>query len=166
MPEKHIPIRGLLAIETRIVLERLAKAQPGETVTYEELDRITGCNVRKRRNVLTTPINKLLNEQAMVFVSEVGKGIRLLTNEEIPNLGQRDITRVGRIAKRSIKRLAAVDYDKLSEQGKIIHNTSMTILALAQRSSTTKSMSLVQEAVGKRTSPLPLGDTLRLFSSS
>lgn len=32
MSEKFIPIRGQLAIETRIVLDRLAKMQPGEIV--------------------------------------------------------------------------------------------------------------------------------------
>jgi hypothetical protein len=166
MSEKRIPIRGLLAIETKIVLDRLAKAQPGETVSYEELNKLTGCDVRKRRNVLTTSTNKLLTEQSKVFVAETGKGIRLLRNEEIPTLGTKDIARVGRIAKRSIRRLAATDYDKLSEQGKLHHNTSMTILALVQRGSTAKSLSLVEEAVGKRTSPLPVGETLKLFGSS
>lgn len=165
MGEQKIPIRGLMAIETKIVLERLAKAHPGETVTYEELNKLTGCDVRKRRNVITTSTNKLLNEQLKVFVADVGKGIRLLTNEEIPALGARDISRVGRIAKRSIKRLAATDYDKLSEQGKITHNTGMTIMALVQRGSTAKSMALVQEAVGKRTTPLPVGETLKLFGA-
>src|SRR5579872_7337382 len=158
MNERRVPIRGLLAIETKIVLDRLVKAQPGETISYDELNKLTGCDVRKRRNVLTTPINKLLNEQAMVFVSEVGKGIRRLTNDEIPALGSRDIGRIGRLAKRSIRRLAATDYDKLSEQGKIQHNTHMTLLSLMQRSSTARSLTLVQEAVTKRTNPLPVGE--------
>lgn len=164
--EKHVPIRGMLAIETKIVLDRLAKAQPGECVPYAELDTLTGCNVRKRRNVITTAVNKLLSEQAKVFLTERGKGIRLLTNEEIPSIGARDISRVGRIAKRSIRRLAATDYDKLSEQGKILHNTHMTILALVQRGATAKSLALIQDAVAKRTNPLPVGETLKLFSSS
>jgi hypothetical protein len=165
MSERQIPIRGLLAIETKIVLERLAKAQPGETVTYEELNKLAGCDVRKRRNIITTSTNKLLVEQAKVFVSETGKGMRLLHNEEIPALGARDIGRVGRIAKRSIRKLAAADYDKLSEQAKIQHNTHMTLLSLVQRGATTKSLALVQEAVTKRTNPLPIGDTLKLFSA-
>lgn len=166
MVQGRIPIRGMLAIETTIVLERLGKAKPGETVSYQELDRLTGCNVRLRRNVLTTSINKLLAEQAMVFVAERGKGIRLLLNEEIPSLGARDIRRIGRISKRCIRRLTATDYDKLSEQKRIEHNTHMTLLSLMQRGSTAKSLSLVQEAVTKRTNPLPLGDTLKLFSAS
>lgn len=165
MSEKYIPIRGLLAIETKIVLERLAKAKPGEVVRYDELNTLTGCDVRKRRNCLTTPINKLLAEQAKVFIAERGVGIKLLTNEEIPTLGARDISRVGRIAKRCIRKLTAVDYDALSEQGKITHNTGLTILSLVQRGSTSKSMTLVGEAVAKRTNPLPLGDTLKLFSA-
>lgn len=165
MSERYIPIKGLLAIETKIVLERLAKAQPGECVPYAELDTLTGCNVRKRRNVISTSINKLLSEQAKVFIAERGKGIRLLRNEEIPSLGARDITRCGRIAKRSLRRLAAVEYDQLTEQGKIQHNTHMTLLSLVQRGSTAKSLSLVQEAVTKRTNPLPVGETLKLFSA-
>lgn len=163
MADKKLPIRGLLAIETQIVMDRLAKAQPGETVLYEELDNLTGCNVRKRRNVITTSTNKLLAEQGKVFIADWGKGIRLLKNEEIPSLGSRDIARVGRIAKRCIRKLAVSDYDKLSDQAKIVHNTNMTILTLVQRGSTAKSLQLIQDAVVKRTNPLPLAETLRLF---
>lgn len=159
-----IPIRGMLALETRLCLDRLAKCQPGELVSYAELNEITGCNVQQRRNVISTSINKLLSEQAMVFVAQHGEGIRLLTNEEIPSLGSRDIARIGRIAKRSSRRLAAADYDKLSEVGRVQHNTHLTILSLIQRGSTKKTVSLIEEAVGKRAHPLPLGDTIKLFS--
>lgn len=165
MKQGFIPIRGQLAIETSIALERLSKAKPGETVTYKELSELCGCDVRKRRDIITTPINKLLSEQSKVFITEHGKGIRLLTNEEIPALGFKDIGRIGKIAKRSVRRLAASDYDTLSETAKIAHNTHLTILSMMERGTTKKSLTLVTEAVGKRTHPLPLGDTLKLFSS-
>ncbi|CAM6006560.1 unnamed protein product [Sphagnum balticum] len=165
MKEGFIPIRGQLAVETSIALERLSKAKPGETVTYTELNELCGCDVRKRRNIITTPINKLLSEQSKVFVTEHSKGIRLLKNEEIPSLGFKDISRIGKIAKRSVRRLAASDYDSLSETAKIAHNTHLTILSMMNRGATKKSLSLVTEAVEKRTHPLPLGDTLKLFSA-
>lgn len=160
-----IPIRGMLALETRLCLDRLAKCQPGELVSYAELNEITGCNVQKRRNVISTSISKLLSEQAMVFVPQHGEGIRLLTNEEIPNLGSRDITHIGRIAKRSSRRFAATDYDKLSDTGRIQHNTYMTLLSLIQRGSTKKAIGMIEKAVEKHAHALPLTETIKLFSS-
>lgn len=166
MAKMFVPIRGQLAVETSIALERLGKAKPGETVLYSELDQLCGCNVRKRRNIITTSTNKLLVEQSKVFVAEHGKGIRLLTNEEIPSLGFRDISRISRIAKRCVRRLAASDYDALSDTAKIAHNTHLTILTMMERGATKKSLSAVTEAVIKRTHPLPLSETLKLFGVS
>lgn len=163
--ERKIPVRGLLAIETQIVLERMSKMLPGEVVTYAELNKLSSCNVQERRNVISTSANKLLAEQGKVFVAEHGKGVRLLTNEEIPSLGAKEIGRIAKISKRVAKKMSSVDYDKLSEQGKIHHNTHMTILVLMQRASTKKSLETVEGAVVKRTSPLPLGETLKLFGA-
>ena len=146
-----------------VCLERLAKAIPGEVVPYSELDALAKCDVRKRRNVLITPINKLLVEQGKVFVAERGKGIRLLKNEEIPSLGNQDISRVSRIARRCIKRLAAVNFDALPDEEKVRHNTGMTILTLFQRGATQKAVKLIEETVRKQSNPLPLGETLKLF---
>lgn len=166
MTEKQMPIRGLLAIESKIVLERLGKMQPGELVSYDELNQLTKSNVRQRRNVLTTPIKKLLNEQSKVFIAERGKGIRMLRNEEIPALGTRDVSRVGRIARRSIRTLSAVNFTELPDDKKISHNTSLTILSLVQRGSTAKSVKMIEDSVKKQSNPLPMGETLRLFSGS
>lgn len=163
--ERYIPIRGLLAVETKIVLERLSKANPGDTVTYKELDELAKCNVRKRRNVITTSVNKLLVEHGKVFISEKGVGIRLLKNEEIPSLGPRDISRVSNIARRCMRRLAAVNFDELPTEEKVRHNASLTILTLFQRGSTTKAVKMIEETVRKQSNPLPLGETMKLFSS-
>ena len=161
--EKYRPIRGLLAIETKICLERLAKAEPGETVLYEELNNLAKCDVRKRRNVISTSTSKLLTEQGKVFIAERGKGVRLLRNEEIPNLGARDTSRIGRIARRCAKKLAAANFDALSPEAKVRHNASMTVMALFQRGSTAKAVKLIEETVRKQANPLPLTETLKLF---
>lgn len=163
--ERKIPVRGLLAIETQIVLERMAKMNPGEVVSYSELSSLASCDVQKRRNVITTSTNKLLAEQGKVFVAEHGKGVRLLTNEEIPSLGAKEIGRISKISKRVARKMATVDYDALSEQAKLHHNTHLTILTLMQRASTQKSLKTVEDAVVKRTNALPLGETLKLFGA-
>lgn len=158
-----MPIRGLLAAETKIVLDRLAEAKPGETVTYNELNMLTKCDVRKRRHMLTTPINKLLSEQARVFVANRGLGLRLLFNSEIPSLGQRDLSRVRNVVRRSARRLATVDYNSLSPELRIQHNSILTVYALFQRSTTTGAMRRIEEAVATQSRTLPLRDTLKLF---
>jgi hypothetical protein len=164
--QKHIPIKGLLAIESKIVLDRLSKAQPGETIPYAELDKLTGCDVRKKRCAIHTPISKLLVEQGMVFICERGVGIRLLHNSEIPSLGQRDITRVSNISRRCIKRLTAVNFESLSSEEKVSHNTALTLLSLFQRGSSNKSMKLVEESVKRQANPLPMAETLKLFGQT
>lgn len=163
--ERKIPVRGLLSVETEIALDRLSQAVPGEVIEYGELDKLCGCEVRKRRNILDTSMRRLLAEQGMVFVAEHGKGLRLLKNEEIPSVGFKDIARIGKISKRCARRLSAVDYDTLSAQSKIAHNTHLTVLSLFQRASTKSSLQKVGQAVADRTHPLPVGDTLRLFGT-
>ena len=161
---KRHPIRGMMATETRIVLERLSKVQPGETVTYRELDQLTACDIRQRVYVINTARNKLLSEEGKVFVTERGIGVRLLENEEIAKLGTQDTSRISHIARRCAKKLAAADYDALSSDGKIRHNANMTVMMLFQRASTAKSLKLIEEKVKINTNPLPMAETLKLFS--
>jgi hypothetical protein len=163
MEINHKPIRGLMAVESKTVLDRLTLVQPGETVSYVELNDLTQCDVRKQRYVLTTPINKLLCEQGKVFVAERGVGIRLLHNSEIPSLGQRDISRVGNISRRCLRRLSAVSFDTLPPDRKVAHNTAMTVLALFQRGSTAKTVRRIEEAVKTTSSSIPINETLKLF---
>ena len=159
----YIPMRGIMAVETKIVLERLALMQPGETVTYEELDKITGCNVRKRSYVMRTPIKKLLTDSGKVFVAERSVGLRLVRNSEIPQLSNKDITRIRHIAQRSIRHLAAVKFEELSVEEKVRHNTNMTLLAMFQRVTTPNSVKVIEESVKRQSNPLPITETLKLF---
>jgi hypothetical protein len=161
----YIPIKGNLAVETTIALRRLAEAKPGETVTYTELNALCGCDVRHRRNVLTTSTNKLLSEQGMVFVVDWGRGVRLVPNEEVPSLSTADLRKLSKAAKRASRRLQAVDYDSLSAQSKLQHNTSLTILQFIQKGATERTQKVIADAVGNRTRPLPMDETLKLFGS-
>lgn len=48
-------------------------------VPYGELDALAKCNVRKRRNVINTPIRKLLTEQACwLIVAALPVGLAML----------------------------------------------------------------------------------------
>jgi hypothetical protein len=148
------------SLETRMLTEMLLSAQVGETVTFTDMSTRVGYNGGGGDPHLQSAKNRAFNEKGAVFDSVRGVGYKRLNDKEIVSDATRDRERVGKSAKRAIKKLATVKYSDLPESERLTHNVEMTILnaqaALAKR----KTVGLIEARVNQSSEALTLAKTI------
>lgn len=151
-------------IDTKTILERLRKAEPGELVTYAELSEIIGRDVRATaRGCLTSAMRGALRE-GLVFSSVKNEGVRLLPDDGIAGVGLAAVKHIGRAARRAGKKLACVrDFDAMPNAAKVQHNMGMSVLGAIVHSTSAPSMKRVEATVEKAQTQLPIAKTLDIF---
>lgn len=153
--------------DTKFIAQLLAKAEPGGTVTYQELSDAIGRDVRKfARSALCTALRHQVAE-GRVFEAIHNEGYRRLTSEEvIKTQAAKGLSRISRTARRTAQRVQAVDYAKLGDSDKTAHNTQLSILGAVTQMTKPKAMMEVEKAVKTRSETLPIGETLRLMTGT
>ena len=138
-----------ISIDTHVVYKRITALNPGEIVSYTELSTLIGRDFQSfGRGNYETAQKIALRENRMVFSSVRGVGIKRLKNEEIPAVvGYGTMTKIRKAAKRGGKKIIASDYDTLSSEGKIRHNTGLSILGAFVQMTRPKSIAQIDEAV-------------------
>lgn len=87
--------------------DRLAEVPIGETITFAELEAVTGRDVSdKRRYLLVRAMDRLNTETGAVFENVFGIGYQRVPIDEVPNTGGQARRRIRKIAARCAKRLA------------------------------------------------------------
>ena len=155
-----------MSVDTRLLYQRLAELQPGETITYEALSALVGHDVQRRRQNLTSARNKALNEDGIVTEAVAKVGIKRLTDHDnVSGTGEALRSRVRRATGKAVRKLMAVDFAALTQEDKIRQNAELSqisaLKAFAKDHYTARLEAEVKKAnVGM---PLPLGRTLDSF---
>ncbi len=140
------------SIDTQEIARRLRLTTIGELVTYAELDKLI--NRSSRRHGLFTARRELLNE-CIVFAAVANEGVRRLPDEEIVQTGRSVIRKVNRASKRGMRVLSTVNYDQLATPMQLLHNASMTVLALTAATSGADSVRKIEAGVKDSSAALP-----------
>jgi hypothetical protein len=145
------------SIETKWLIDRGRRLQVGEVVTYEELSKLIGIDVREEgRGALRSARNILLRDEQIVLDSVPNVGLKRSSDSEI-------VQSAG--AQRGVQRLTAVaDFDRLSDADKLAHNASVSALAVIKLMGKPKSVERIAASVNTaNTGSLPIARTLELF---
>ena len=159
---------GQRAYETQLLADRLLKTQPGELVSYEELSKIAGMDVRPGGpgyGRLGSARNIALCEGRILLEPVAGEGIKRIVPEEQAGLGPKYVSTLKRASRRRLRKLAAVEYDKLNDQQRTQHNVAASVLGCVEVFTRPKSLEKLTGAVQQATAKLPIGDTLKLFNT-
>lgn len=135
-------------------------------VEYGELSRLISGDVQgKHRYLLETARRVLVKEDRIVVECVFGKGVKRLENDAIPALGDLARGRISRLSKRTARKLACADYEKLSKEQRLEWNTHMSLMGVL--ASVTKPQKVLQlkAAVSAMEDRLPLNKTLELFKT-
>lgn len=142
------------SLDAQLLAKRLRETTVGETVTYEEMHELIGRD--PRQHGLYTALRELLRDR-LSFGCISGVGFKRLNDAEIVDKGSTNVKKINRMARRSIRVLAAADYESLPQEKKLKHNTSMTIYALAAASTGHESVKRIEHQVQDANSALPAG---------
>lgn len=148
------------SLETRLLTDMLLAARVGETVTFSDMSRKVGYEVGGGDPHLQSAKNRAFNEKGAVFDSVRRVGYKRLNDAEIVSDATRDRERVGKAAKRAIKKLATVNYSSLPEPERIKHNVEMTILNAQASLAKRKTAGLIEAKVNQSSEALTLAKTI------
>jgi hypothetical protein len=148
------------------LIKQAATADYERVISYEELSKAAGCNVLAKRNVLMTARNRAQLEAAAVFGTIIGVGVKLLTSSETISIGDHHLTHVRKASTKTLRKLATVKYDELSETDKVRHNTNASFIGAMRLMTNASSRKRLEGAVANAQAKLPVKETLRLFGAA
>ena len=153
--------------ETNMVLKRITETTDGDFISYSELSSLIGGDIQNEKRHHLDSARKIAKDEGIVFGVIINKGIKRLNDQEKVQEGYRGIEQVRRKAIKSAKTLACVEnFDLLSTELQIKHNTTLSVLGAVNLFSKTSEIKKVAEAVRNKNSQLLVGETMRLFSGS
>ena len=153
-----------LSIDTKTIYDYLMTIEQGEVIPYGVLSRLIGRNVQREAYPnMHSAVQKVLNDRK-VFEAVYKVGLKRLTDEEIAQIsGQQTISKMRRVVRRGAKKVSSADYKVLSNDGKIKHNTYLSVLGAVYLATKKKSLKMIESVVGKEYKVIPQTRVLELF---
>jgi len=155
---------GQINVETQDVIDYLSKCKVGDIITYQELNRIAlGDTQAEKRHVIQTARKRLLADYEMVFDVIMKVGLKRLSDQEIVETSASGFSRIRRIAKKRSCQLTVVNYDELSTEKQIEHNTNLAAYGAVSFMTQSKQIKKIKGKIENHNEKLQIGETLRLF---
>ena len=155
-----------MSIDTKLILHRLQKAEIGDVITYKELSEIIGRDIQaEARGCLLSAMRSCLAIER-VFGTVRKVGIKRLTDRELAGIGEGIRSHISRVARKAMKKMTLVSsFDSLSNEEKIRHNTSVSMLGAIGHITSSKAIRALENKVATTLEALPLQKTLAAFMS-
>lgn len=158
------------SVETRELADFLIATAPKvdcETViSYEQLSKVAGCDVQKKNSILQSARNIALREGRVWYGTVRGEGIRKLDNHELSAEGEDGRQGILRLASRKLRRMAVTEFEKLTDEQKIKHNASASLLGAFHLMGRKTSMKRLEKAVVNASARIPMRGVMRLFGGA
>lgn len=153
-------------IETKLLVERLVRLQPGESIPYAELSTLIGVNdIRQMRVHLLDSARKIaLRDHNIVTIRGMDFGVKRLVDEETAMSGRKDVHKARRHARRvRRKHMVIVDINQLSDAAKTFHEAAQMMASVAmQFTSEPRLKKAVEKKIGAN-GKIAIGDLKNLF---
>lgn len=148
--------------QTLALIERLRLAPIGTVVTYAALSESIGEDITETRGHLYTAI-KALQDDGIAFGTVRGEGVKRLTADEIPAIGDAAILHIRRSSRRARKRMSVVNtMNDAPNEVRVKINATASLLGAIEHFSTGKAAAkAVKEATHGPIPPMKLLEALK-----
>lgn len=145
--------------------ELLSTVDEGQVITYEDLMGAIGASVwtPRLRGCLNTARTRIQNERGFVFAAVNKVGVRRLEPSEIVKEGSRGIEKISRSCRRTTKKVACADYERLSNADKIKHNAVMSVFGALSLASSIEKSKRIEAAVKESGKALSIADSIEFM---
>lgn len=155
---------GRTLAETELLIKYLQTAEIGQVFTYAEMKDACKEDVQIRNTILQTARRTLMKPPfRMVFGTIAGVGIKRLSDEEIPDVGEAAVERSRRAARQGFKKINCADLAKMTPETKVKAITTKTILGLFQGAGSRKVKALAEQSARVENGNMKIGDVASLF---
>jgi hypothetical protein len=108
--------KSKISIETKFLIQRLQKCEPGQLITFSEMSDVIGSEIMDHRNKLTSALSIVERDHGLVFQSVASVGYRLIEKSSIGvTAGERGVRKIRSTLKTWGKKLKTVNPEELSE---------------------------------------------------
>lgn len=144
------------SVQTSTIMELLREAPIGAVVTYGKISEAIGEDVSNgARHHLTSAV-KALYDEGLPFGTVRGEGVKRLTSEEIPAIGDHALLRIRRASRRARKRMGVVNgMNDVPNEVRVKVNTAASMLGVIENFAANKSRKAVEAEVEKVKGPIP-----------
>lgn len=154
------------AAETEKLIAFLRKVEPEQIATYAELRTAGGFydndTESRVKGLIRTAVSALLREDAVVFLSVRGIGLKRASAVEIAESGVDTVKRARRMCAKSMKRIATIDPKTLPETQRTTYITSTAQLAALAHIASRPIQHRIEQTAMRSTQTLDLNATLEL----
>lgn len=151
------------SVDTSIIEKRLRDSNEGDVVSYEELSKLLGRDVREFCYGNLSTARKTLVDESIFFDVVDGVGYKRLTNEESVKSPQSYLKRATNAAKQAVRHLRNIKFDELSDSGKKSHLVASAVGGAMMMFGSSKASRRIESKVAAENKELPIGETLKLF---
>ena len=159
---------GQVSVDVTAIVKRLAATQPGDIVTYDELNRIVkGKRVNGReRYVLSSARNIARRENRIMFGVLAGIGLRRLNDSEIADTPRQRFRRIRNEADKTCKEVACADFSKLTPIEQRSASTALSIAGAISLFACTSSQKKLEDVTPATPTPhkIDVAQLAQLFS--
>lgn len=146
------------------LVARLRKMQPGDVVTYAELDKVAGCDVRgDGKGYMATARRVVLRDYCIAISAVRGQGMKRLDDEGLAEEQARAIELTAKRLRREEKRAQVANPDKLGTAARLRFQANRgQALAMRAIASHRTHNALVAAATRSQSSEIPSMEQLLL----
>ena len=149
--------------DTCIIENKLRSTAIGDFVSYAELSTLIGRDVREFGKSSIRTARATLIGESIFFAAVPNEGLKRLSNEEALSFSRSFVRKAHSAATRGMDHLSHVPFDQLSEQSKRNHLATSAQLGAIQLFGKSSSFKKIEGRVNGTDTPVPLGETLKLF---
>lgn len=157
-----------ISIQSSMLYDRLKLAEPGDTISYQELAKVAECDVRagtEGYGYLLTARRKLLSVDRKMASAVPGVGLKILELPEVveyANDGCRRIYRAaGRYKRRSVR--AVEDVNRLTRDQRLSYFAALNVLGVVSRFTHQGSLGRAKAGLNKKPEIWNVDRTIGLF---
>lgn len=151
------------SLEMNLLMGLLSKCEPGDIVTWDQMQSACGVNCRPGRagyGKLGSVKRRLEADLGFVFSTVPRVGVKRCLENEKPDVMAAVSDHIHRAARRGMKVAATVDLSKLDNADKIKFNTRASQLGALSAFTSAKVIKRLETAVTKAEAELPLTKAL------
>ena len=155
-----------ISVDAQVIATRLGNTAAGETIPYHELTALVGRDVTKEaRGILYTARRVVLRQKGLVFDAVFGVGIKRLSQEEIPALGEQAIVHIRRTARRARYRISRgiANYDELPGEKRTQAMVANSMLGALESMANPRQQEKIKALVERSGQSIPMQKVLESF---
>jgi len=155
------------SFEVLELIKNLSILKQGESIKYSTLTEIImgDCSPGGVKYPYLLSARRILtNENKMLFRAVPNEGLERLDDPGIVNRSDKKLAAATRAAEKEMRILTFVDFEKLSPEHQLTHNTNMSVFNVLKTVGATDKVKKIRNEIGNLGNRLEIAETIKAFS--